>query len=316
MNSPRIKFAHRAEAALVRALVALLRPLSPATASRLGAAVAGTIGPLIPTSSVADINLRIAMPELDAPARRRIIKQCWQNLGATAAELVHLGEINEIPADAPGIGFSILGWEEHVAPAIAALPKGGPVIFFTGHIGNWEILSPGAFARGIDMGFMYRAASNPLVDDIFMRLREANGRKVTMFPKGGAGARAAYAHLLKNGHLGLLVDQKLDTGLELPFFGHNAMTMDAMAAFALKFRCPVIPIYVKRTGPARLHIICEAPLPLPDSGDKNADMRSLTLTMNQTLERWIRTNPGSWLWLHRRWPKPLYREMKAKLRGE
>ena len=86
-----------------------------------------------------------------------------------------------------------------------------------------------------------------------------------MFAKGAAGGRAAYAHLLKGGHLGLLVDQKLDTGLSVPFFGHDAMTMDALASFALKFRCPVIPTYVDRIAPARLRVTCEAPLALPEA---------------------------------------------------
>jgi KDO2-lipid IV(A) lauroyltransferase len=29
----------------------------------------------------------------------------------------------------------------------------------------------------------------------------------------------------------------------------------------------------------------------------------MTLAINETLERWIRRAPESWLWLHRRWPK-------------
>ena len=308
MSEPRIKLAHRAEAALVATLIALLRPLSPAAASRLGAAVAGFIGPFVPTSRVADINLRLAMPELDQPARRRIVKECWQNLGATMAELVRIGDIPEIPPGAPGPGYSVLGWDENVAPALA---KGGPSIFIAGHIANWEILPQAAFSHGVDIGFMYRAASNKLVDDMLTKLREANfQRRIIMFAKGAAGARAAYAHLLKGGHLALLVDQKLDTGLEAPFFGRPAMTMDAMASFALRFRCPVLPCYVERTAPARFNIVCEAPLALPDTGDKQADLLSLTTAMNQTLERWIRAKPGAWLWLHRRWPKPLYREMR------
>lgn len=312
MNPPKIKLAHRAEAALVWLLIQLLRPLSPITASRLAGAVTGFLGPFIPTSRVADINLRLALPELTAPERRKIIKQCWQSLGQTAAELVHIGAIKEIPADAPGPGFTTIGWDETLNPAAAtARDSKSPVLFFTGHLGNWEVLPPCAHHHGTPIAFMYRAAGNPLVDAMIMRLREANSAcPITMFPKGAAGGRAAYAHLLKGGNLGLLVDQKLDTGLAVPFFGHEAMTMDALASFALRFRCPVLPARVVRTGPARFNVYLEPPLALPDTGDKQADMLALTTTMNQTLERWIREQPGSWLWLHRRWPKPLYRQMR------
>ena len=43
-----VPLAHQAEAALVRAALALFRALPPAAASRLGGGVARTIGPLLP----------------------------------------------------------------------------------------------------------------------------------------------------------------------------------------------------------------------------------------------------------------------------
>ncbi len=302
MTSPRPKLAHRLEALAVRAGLALFHLLPPAAASTLGGAVARAIGPLIPVSKVADANLRAAMPELDAGGRRRIVADVWENLGRTVAELAHIGELQETAA---GPGYHVTGWE-HVAASLTGegANLGGPSIFFTGHIGNWEIIPPASYNRGVDLGFMYRAASNPLVDDMILRLRESNfRRKVTMFPKGDKGARAAYAHMMRKGHLGMLIDQKLDNGIAVPFFGRPAMTAPALASFALKFRCPVVPVRVVREGPARLHVIVEPPMRLPDSGDKQADILLLTTETNRILERWIRENPGSWLWLHRRWPK-------------
>ena len=298
MGAEPAKMAHRAEAWAVRLGLALLRALPPAAASRFAGGVAGMIGPLLPVSrKVADKNLRAAMPELDAGQRRRIVREVWQNLGQTVAELTHIGGLRET---ASGPGYRITGWE-HVA---AALPDGrGPSLVLTGHVGNWEIIPPALFDHGVDLAFMYRAASNPLVDEMILRLREANfGRTVKMFPKGGGGARGAYAHLARGGHLGMLTDQKLDNGIAAPFFGRPAMTAPALASFALRFRCPVFPIHVVREAPARLHVIIEPPLALPDSGDKQADICALTTTANAILECWIRERPGAWLWLHNRWP--------------
>ncbi len=291
------KLAHSAEYAAVYLAFKLCRALGPATASTLGGTIARIIGPLIPVSAVADENLRAAMPELTAAQRKTIIREIWENLGRTAAELTHIGRLRETAA---GPGYAITG-AEHLTAAVAA---GGPSLILTGHLANWEIIPPAAYARGMDLAFMYRAASNSLVDNLILHMRESDmGRKLSMFPKGGPGARAAYAHLTRHGHLGMLIDQKLDNGIAVPFFGIPAMTAPALAAFALKFRCPIIPIHVVRTGPARLHIICEPPLPLPDTGNKTADTLTLMTTANQILEGWIRDNPGSWLWLHHRWPK-------------
>jgi len=302
MSAPEPPFAQRAEAVLAGALIRLLSLLPPVMAARLGGAVTRSIGPLLPVSQkVGDANLRLAMPELSAPERKRIIRQVWENLGQTITELVRLKDIREVPQGAPGPGYSIAGWDEHVVPL---LEPGKPALFFTGHIGNWEVMPLMADAYGVDFGFMYRAPSNKLVDEMLARLRRRNYRhNVQMFPKGAAGARAAYAHLRQGGALGLLVDQKLDTGVAVPFFGKSAMTMDALASFALKFRCPVFPIHVRRLGPARLEVVCDPALAFPDSADKQANALALTNEMNQTLERWIREQPGDWLWLHRRWPK-------------
>ncbi|MFT9091447.1 MAG: lysophospholipid acyltransferase family protein, partial [Gluconacetobacter sp.] len=87
---------------------------------------------------------------------------------------------------------------------------------------------------------------------------------------------------------------------------HPAMTAPALAAMALRYRGPGIPGYVERLGPARLRIHVEPPLALPDSGDRQADILALTQAVNDRLERWVRARPGTWLWLHRRWPKSSY----------
>ncbi|MBV9734670.1 MAG: lauroyl acyltransferase [Acidisphaera sp.] len=288
----------RLEAALVGACLALLRALGPARASDLGGALARAIGPLLPVSRIARRNLRLAMPELDAAARRRVVRGVWDNLGRTVAELPHLPALRR-SAGGPG-------WEMPDAAIMRDLAaRGGPVIFFSGHIGNWEMLVPVAAAFGLPIAGVYRAAQNPLIDAMVGRLRAAAASGgAPLFPKGAAGARAAFQHLGRGGCLGLLMDQKLNEGIAVPFFGRPAMTSTALAAMALRFRCPVVPSRVQRTGPARFRMIAEPPLPLPDTGDREADVASLTRQVNERLERWIRAEPESWLWLHRRWREP------------
>src|SRR5271155_5424623 len=98
------------EAALLKGVIHALRCLSPEAASNLGGALARTVGPFLPTSRVADDNLRQALPALDATARARIIRGVWDNLGRTVAELPHLASFKRT---ASGAGWEIEG-EEHV----------------------------------------------------------------------------------------------------------------------------------------------------------------------------------------------------------
>lgn len=296
----RRELAQRLEAGAVRAALALVRALPPAAASGFGGALARGIGPLLPVSRVAAANLRLALPELDAAARRRALRGAWDNLGRTVAELPHL------PALGPS--RSGPGWELAGTDILDELRRaGGAAIFFSGHIANWELLSAIPNRAGMDLSLVYRAAGNPHVDRIIQALRErAAGRAVPQFPKGAAGARGALAHLKSGGWLGMLVDQKMNDGIPAPLFGQVAMTAPAAATFALRFRCPLVPTHIERIGRLRFRLVVEPPLPLPDSGDRHADVAALTAAMNACLERWIRARPDSWLWLHRRWPKELY----------
>ena len=287
----------RVEAALARGALGVLRRLGPVAASNLGGFVARTLGPWLPVSRVADANLRAALPELDAPARRRVVRGVWDNLGRTVAELPHVAALKHTSS---GPGWEMVG--EETLHRVAA--RGGPVIFVSGHIGNWEVLTSAAAAYGIPLSGMYRAAQNPLIDEMVMALRRrAIGAEVPMFPKGAAGARRALAHLSRGGYLAMLMDQKMNDGIEARFFGRPAMTASASAALALRFRCPIVPAYVQRVGPARFRLVCEEPLELPNTGDRQADILAVTQAVNDRLERWIRARPEGWLWLHRRWPK-------------
>jgi KDO2-lipid IV(A) lauroyltransferase len=286
------------EAAAARVSIALVAALPAAVASDVGGALARCIGPLLPVSGVAHANLRAAMPELDAAARRRIVRGVWESLGRTAAEFPHVGRL---PHNSPsGPGWEVQG--EDIVADLAA--RGGPAIFFSGHIANWEILPRAAAFYGVTAAALYRAAQNQAVDELMRSVREdAAGQKLLYFQKGSKGARQTLQHLARGGIVAALIDQKMNDGIEARLFGLPAMTASAAASLALHFRCPLVPALSRRIGPARLRLIVEPPLTLPDSGNRAADVLSLTQAMNDVLERWIREQPESWLWLHRRWPK-------------
>ena len=292
-----MKLAHRLEAGLLRGVLAFLRALGPVRASNFAGRIARWLGPFLPVARVADANLRRAMPALDAPARRRIILGMFENLGRTVGEWPHLASLRPT---ASGPGWEVEG--EDIVRAIAE--KGGPAIFVSAHFGNWEMLPPVASRFGVHLASLYRAANNPIVNGIINDLRaQAMGQEAILFPKGAAGARGALQHLSRGGFLAMLMDQKMNDGIPVEFFGRPAMTAPALAALALRFRCPVIPAYVRRIGPARLRVTCEPTLSLPDTGDRQRDIALLTRAVNERFEDWITATPECWFWLHRRWPK-------------
>lgn len=291
------------EVGLVRGGLKLLGTLRPDQASTMAGTVCRLIGPLLPVSRVAYRNLELAMPELDYAARRRIVHGVWENLGRTVGELPHVATLAENTAQGPG--FEVVG-AEHLH---ALAQQKGAVLFVSGHIGNWEMLPPAVARHGLPFASFYRAAGNPEVDAMIRQMRDQamGGQAVPLFAKGARGAREALSYVARGGRLGMLVDQKMNDGIELSFFGQPAMTAPALAAMALKYRCPVVPGYVVRLGPARLRVVVEPPMTLPDTGNRHEDTRLLAQAVNDRLEAWIRQYPQSWLWLHRRWPKSFYK---------
>jgi len=187
---------------------------------------------------------------------------------------------------------------EHIAPLRQGDAAG---IFFSGHLANWEILPTVAAREGVTMTNIVREPNNPLVRGTLAALRGFEAER--SISKGPEGARQAVKVLKNGGVLALLIDQKMNQGIDVPFFGQAAKTAPAAAQFALRFRCPIFPARVERLGPARFRLTCYPPLTLPDSGNREDDVLEMMTVINAMLEDWIRARPEEWLWLHRCWPK-------------
>ncbi len=272
----------------------LLKLLSLDRASALGGALGRAIGPRLAVSRRAVENLGRAMPELDQTAIAGIVGGMWENLGRVAAEYPHLASFKLYDGDGR---VEVIG-AEHV-DALRDDGIGG--IFFSAHLGNWELASLGATQRGLALIHVYRAANNPLVERLVRRARRAV--EGTHWAKGKGSARELVAALRAGEHLGTLTDQKLREGLAVPFFGIEAMTQPIVGQLGARFRCPVVPARVERLEGARFRLTIGPPLAILDSGDRDADALAALVEMNRLIEGWIRARPEQWFWLHRRWPE-------------
>ena len=86
-------FIYPLEAIVVIVCYGFFRALPLDTASALGGWLGRTIGRCLPSSRRAAANIHRAMPELGKPARRKIIRDMWDNLGRVTAEYPHLEQI-------------------------------------------------------------------------------------------------------------------------------------------------------------------------------------------------------------------------------
>ncbi len=264
----------------------LFRILPVGAASALGGLAGRCFGRFMPSHRTALNNLRLAMPELDEAQSRRIVAGMWDNLGRTMAEYAHLGSFGTLPL------VTVEG-AQHVADVVAS---GRPAIFFAGHIANWEVPAMVVHANGIELPLIYRAPNNPHVDRLIRRAR----LPVTevLVPKGPKGSKELIRLINSGRSLGMLVDQKMNDGIAVPFFGRDAMTAPAMIKLAEKYGLPLYPVEVERLKGARFRVTIHPALDLPPGTDS---LQAMT-RINALLESWIRKRPGQWLWVHRRWP--------------
>ena len=261
-------------------------------ASALGGFLGRSIGPRLRASRIARRNLSRALPGNSEAENDRIVRAMWDNLGRAVAENPHLGRIcAEGSARVEIVNGDAIG---------ALLAVGRPSLLFGGHFANWEV-GPTTVHRimGDALLSVYRAANNPWVD--WLQRRGLRARQAVA--KGPLGGRELIRHLRRGGHIAMLVDQKLNDGIAVPFFGRDAMTAPAIARLALQFACPIVPVRVERLAGARFRFTVEPSFTVADSGNAAADVQAAMARVNAVIEAWVRARPEQWLWLHRRWPE-------------
>ncbi|HVC44845.1 MAG TPA: hypothetical protein VND20_08505 [Candidatus Binataceae bacterium] len=262
------------------------------TASAIGGWLGRTIGPRLGASRRALRNLRHALPANSDADNQRIIRGMWDNLGRSVAEFPHLETI----CAAGSQRVEIVNGED-----VAALrEQHRPAILFGGHFANWEV-GPATIHRllGPSLLSVFRASNNPWADRVLRRRMPAR-RAVA---KGADGGRNLIRHLRQGGHVAMLVDQKMNDGIAVPFFGRDAMTAPAIARLALRFDCPIVPVRVERLNGPRFRFTVMPRLELPAGNDTAEAVLETMKRVTATIEQWIVARPEQWLWIHQRWPR-------------
>ena len=297
-RSPRLlKVLWAVEAGVAGALGALGRRLGPERASARGNRLLRRLGPRLAKTAVIRRNLEIAFPEKDGAEIEALVGDVWGNFGSTLAEYGHLETICHLEAAQrleiiPKADFEVFK------------PGGRPAIFVAAHLANWEI-APGAVVElGVPLTGIYTPLPNPRLDRLLYRNREQ--LRCGMVEREGA-VRHLVKALRKGVSVGLIVDQRVDAGEPVPFFGHDMNTSITPAQLALRFDCELIPVQVRRLESARFRVIFHAPLqPDPTLASDRERILQLTTRLNALFEGWIRDRPGEWWCAKRRWAKQLY----------
>jgi KDO2-lipid IV(A) lauroyltransferase len=241
-------------------------------------------------------NLLIAFPDLSQEERRRLLRGCFDSLGRL------LGEFSKFPRATPESLRRMIDYDPvGLAHLREAEQKGRGVIFLTGHLGAWELLSFAWSALEYPISFLVRPIDNPLIEEMIENVRTRFGNRA--IDKKNA-ARESLRVLREGGTLGILSDLNTQTreGVFVPFFGKLACTTAGIATLALKTDAIVIPtcaIWDKERKRYFFH--GDPPVELVRTGDRQKDVEINTARFAAAIEGLVRRYPDQWLWIHRRW---------------
>lgn len=296
-HSPRLlNLLWATEAGLIGLLALIGRRLSPDTASRFGARLGRRFGPRLDKTRLIRRNLRLAFKQKSEPELDQLVADIWANLGSILAEYPHLGTICHTDADQH---------LEFVIPDNIEVFKNPskPAVFVSAHLANWELAAGAIIHQGVPLSVVYTRLQNPWLDRMLYRAREALG--CGLVERDGA-ARQLIRCLKQGTSVGLIVDQRVDGGEPVPFFGHNMLTSITPAQLALRFNCELIPVQIQRQAGAHFRVIFHPSVRADDeTAPDELKIIQMTSTINKIFQSWILERPQEWMCTKRRWPKHL-----------
>lgn len=176
------------------------------------------------------------------------------------------------------------------------------IIALTGHYGNYEMMAANCGVYGLPFLAIARSKADEFVEPFLADVRDRHGLEIVH----KFGWRVAAERLKEGGLVGVVADQAVRTGgVLVEFLGHNSPTAIGPLLLARHSNATVLPMFITRDANNRFTLDIHPPLDLPNTGDEEQDLRDGALLLNQTIGSQVLHRPEEWLWVHRRWKKPV-----------
>lgn len=278
----------------LRSVAGAIRRLGWERGSSLGGALGRFVHhPLGIRRELVQRQLRLAFPDLSGPELDRLAAESYDNLGRTTLEGLLL------PAQSHQQIVDLFAEVEGFELVREATDRGSGMLIVSGHLGNWELAAAYLAARGVRLDVVARPLSDPAVEAIVADTRRALGLGLIL---ENEAVRAVPRALRAGRVVAMLADQGAlgPASTFVPFFGRPAKTPRGPAVFALRLGVPLVYAAATRLADGRFRFQLD-PVPLPSTGDREADVDETVRRYTQRIERAVRETPGQYFWQHNRW---------------
>lgn len=231
-------------------------------------------------------NLAILRPGLSQPEREAMLTRRWINVGRTLAELAN---IDRLVNDAHVRVIDKAGYD-------AVLDGPGPMIAFTCHLGNWDLLAAHIKWSTDRPGLgVYEDPEDPR---IAAQLKKARSSYMGEAIGGEGAARGVLKHLTQKDRatLYILADERRERQVWFPTFGRPlppSGNLSIALRLARKVGARILPFYLLRTQGPHFDLHWHPPL---DPGALSDE--AIVAALDAYLGRACIAHADQWLALH------------------
>jgi Kdo2-lipid IVA lauroyltransferase/acyltransferase len=261
---------------------------------RLSSSLSGYIfllfGRIFRSNKITEKNLIKALPNSTSIERKKIINSMWINYGKILSEYMYINQFR----NSTNFSNKIIIENQEILEKIKSDQE--PVIFISGHFNNFELMAMHIEKTGIDLAAIYRPLNNKFLNPLMERIRKKYICK-NQIKKGISGTKELLQNFKRKTSIALMIDQRVSEGIKSNLFNEKAFTTTIPAQFVKKFKAKIVPIYIQRLKENKFKLKIYDPIKF----NEDESIESITLYLNQILEKMILKNPEQWIWTHNRW---------------
>ena len=274
---------------IIISLFCIFKIIGLKNASNLGSSLGKIIGPLFRSKKIIKENIKTGLGEIGKQKESEIINDMWSNIGRTFAEYVFLKDFKFNRTNFNHMKINGTSYLDEIKK------NNEPVIFYSAHLANFELMAMELDKFGIKTAAIYRPLNNFFLNPIMEYLR-MKYICPTQIPKGRIGMREIISKIKDGYSVALMMDQRVSEGQKVPFFNRPAFTTTIPAQLALKYNCKLVPIFLERKDGPNFEMTIHEPYKIEKTGNDEEDTKNIIHKINQIIEKMVIKNQHQWIW--------------------